>query len=100
VRDYAFYVYILTNPGKTVLYTGMTNDLIRRLDEHYESRGQTEHFTGKYYCYLLVYWELHQYVRNAISREKEIKAWRRDKKVALIESTNPEWRILNEEIRG
>ncbi|MBD2699165.1 GIY-YIG nuclease family protein [Spirosoma sp. BT702] len=100
MHNYAFYVYIVTNPEKTTLYTGMTNDLARRLSEHYETCGQLETFTGKYYCYLLVYWEFHLYVRNAILREKEIKGWVREKKVALIESVNPEWRILNDEIQG
>ncbi len=100
MKDYTFYVYITTNPEKTVLYTGMTNDLIRRIDEHYESRGKPEKFAGKYFCYKLIYWEHHRYVRNAIDREKEIKAWRREKKVALIEETNPEWRFLNDEIQG
>ncbi|PRY20842.1 putative endonuclease [Spirosoma oryzae] len=100
MNQYAFYVYIVTNPEKTVLYTGMTNDLIRRLQEHYESRGQAEKFAGKYYCHRLVYWEYHQYVRNAIDREKEIKGWRREKKVALIQSINPEWRFLNDDILG
>ncbi|QDK77632.1 GIY-YIG nuclease family protein [Spirosoma sp. KCTC 42546] len=100
MMGYAFYVYIITNPDKTVLYTGMTNDLVRRLQEHYESRGQSEKFAGQYYCYNLVYWEFHKYVRNAIDREKEIKGWRREKKVALIESMNPEWKTLNTEIQG
>ncbi|MVM30625.1 GIY-YIG nuclease family protein [Spirosoma sp. HMF4905] len=100
MMNYAFYVYIVTNPDKTVLYTGMTNDLVRRLQEHYESRGESEKFAGQYYCYNLVYWEFHKYVRNAISREKEIKGWRREKKIALIESINPEWKTLNTEIQG
>ncbi|GAB3030121.1 GIY-YIG nuclease family protein [Spirosoma pulveris] len=99
MNKYAFYVYIVTNPEKTVLYTGMTNDLIRRLQEHYESRGQSEKFAGKYYCHWLIYWEHHQYVNNAIMREKEIKGWRREKKVALINSINPEWRFLNDDIQ-
>ena len=77
---YKFYVYIVTNPDKAVLYIGMTNDLVRRLNEHYESRTQPEKFAGHYFCYNLIYWEFHKYVRNAIDREKEIKGWRREKK--------------------
>ena len=99
-RTYSFYVYITTNPQKTVLYIGMTNDLVRRMDEHYQARGQAATFAGKYYCHRLIYWEFHQYVRNAIDREKEIKGWRREKKVALIKSINPDWQFLNDEIAG
>lgn len=98
MKSYAFCVYIVTNPEKTVLYTGMTNDLVRRLQEHCESSGQPEKCAGKYYCHRLVYWEHHQYVRNAITREKEIKGWRREKKVELINSINSEWRFLNDDI--
>jgi putative endonuclease len=97
--NYAFYVYITTNPAREVLYVGMTNDLVRRLEEHYESRGQLDKFAGRFYCYNLVYWEYHKYVNHAIEREKEIKGWRREKKVALIESYNPEWKFLNAEIQ-
>ncbi len=99
MNKYTFYVYIVTNPQRTVLYTGMTNDLVRRMIEHYESRGQNDKFAGKYYCYNLIYWEFHQYVNNAIAREKEIKGWRREKKVALIESLNPDWNFLTDEIQ-
>jgi len=56
---FVFYVCIVTNPKKTVLDTDMTNDLVRRLQEHYESRGQAEKFAGKFYCHRLVYWEHH-----------------------------------------
>lgn len=100
MKNYAFYVYITTNPDQTVLYTGMTNDLVRRMAEHYGSRGQTDKFAGKYFCYRLVYWEFHQYVRHAIEREKEIKGWRRAKKNALIESFNPTWEALNATIQS
>ncbi|MFD2570637.1 GIY-YIG nuclease family protein [Spirosoma soli] len=100
MNGYSFYVYITTNPQRTVLYTGVTNDLVRRMAEHYDSRGQKDKFAGKYYCYNLIYWEHHQYVNNAISREKEIKGWRREKKVALIESINASWKFLNDEIQS
>ena len=77
---------------------GVTNNLSRRLEEHFENRGKPETFAGKYFCYNLVYWEHHQYVLNAIEREKEIKGWKRIKKEALISSFNDEWRFLNHEV--
>lgn len=97
MKEHNYYVYILTNFNKTVLYTGVTNDLQRRLVEH--ESGMSE-FTAKYNCFYLLYWEHHQYVNNAIAREKEIKGWRRAKKEALIHDFNPEWKFLNEEIQG
>ena len=96
MKDHQYYVYILTNFRKTVLYVGVTNDLVRRLGEH--ERGEST-FTVKYNCFYLVYWEFHQYVNNAIEREKEIKGWRRSKKETLINDFNPEWKFLNQEIR-
>ncbi|GAB3555195.1 GIY-YIG nuclease family protein [Spirosoma fluminis] len=100
MSTYSFYIYITTNSEKSVLYIGMTNELIRRLDEHYQSRGQADKFAGRYYCCNLIYWEHHRYVQNAIDREKELKKWSRVKKEALIASFNPEWRFLNEEIKS
>ncbi len=97
MKDHQYYVYILTNFKKTVLYTGVTNDLVRRLEEH---RQGTDSFTAKYNCYFLIYWEHHQYINNAIEREKEIKGWRRSKKETLINDFNPEWKFLNEEIQS
>lgn len=96
--NYNFYVYITTNPDKSVLYVGVTNDLSVRLYQHYENRGNKNSFAGKYYCYNLVYYEHFSHIEYAIAREKEIKKWRREKKVALIESTNSDWRFLNEEV--
>jgi putative endonuclease len=93
-------VYIVTNKNKTVLYTGITNDLRRRLWEHQQNsipfRSQT--FAGKYNAYFLIYYEHFGWVENAIAREKEIKGWRREKKEALINRVNPGWRFLNEEV--
>lgn len=89
-------VYILTNSRKTVLYTGMTNSLEQRLVEHYPDRNIDDHFTGKYACFYLVYYEDFNYVNDAIAREKEIKGWRRRKKDALITAFNPDWTFLNE----
>ena len=100
MNNYSFYVYITTNPQRTVLYTGMTNDLVRRMEEHYLARGEKSNFAGQFYCYNLIYWEFHQYVNKAIEREKEVKKWRREKKVALIESFNAEWRFLNNDIQN
>jgi|SRR6185503_10846097 len=96
--NYNFYVYITTNPVKTVLYVGVTNDITRRLSEHFENKGNKRTFAGKYYCYNLVYYEHYTHIDHAIEREKEIKKWRREKKDALIASTNPDWRFLNDEI--
>jgi putative endonuclease len=99
-RDYNFWVYILTNWKKSVLYVGMTNNLSQRLVQHYENRGERETFAGRYHCYNLVYYEWHQYVLNAISREKEIKMMLREHKEALITSENPEWKFFNAFICG
>ena len=98
MADHNYFVYILTNPAKTVLYIGMTNDLKTRLAQHFEKRGTQETFAGKYYCYHLVYWERHPFVQHAIEREKEIKGWSRKKKVQLIEGFNPAWKFLNGEV--
>lgn len=96
--NYNFYVYILTNPDKTTLYVGVTNDLDRRLYEHFDNRGKKETFAGKYHCYLLMHYEHFTHIEHAIAREKEIKKWRREKKDKLIETTNPLWVPLNKEI--
>jgi len=82
-----FYVYILSSHSRT-LYVGVTNDLLRRLDQH--RNGECE-FIARYRISRLVYFEISQNVRSAIEREKEIKAWRRQKKLALITSLNPGW---------
>ena len=95
-----FYVYILTNQLKTVLYTGITNNLEQRIIEHYAARGTKKSFTGKYNIHYLLYFEAHKYVLNAIAREKEIKGWRREKKMQLIAGFNPSLTFLNEEIFG
>jgi len=89
-----YYVYITTNPGKTVLYTGVTNDLKRRLIEHYNNKGNKKSFAGKYYCYKLIYHEQYPEIKQAITREKEIKNMTREKKVELIKTTNPKLNFL------
>ncbi len=95
-----YYVYIVTNKNKTVLYTGVTNDLYRRIEQHKENSIPFRHpsFAGRYNAYFLLYYEHFQHIDAAIAREKEIKRWRRSKKEALINSFNPEWRFLNEEL--
>ncbi len=99
IRSHSYFVYILTNKNKTALYTGVTNDLYRRLSEHFENAKPFRHssFAGKYNAYHLLYYERYDWVENAIAREKEIKGWRRSKKEALINTLNPEWIFLNDE---
>ncbi|MGI9061325.1 MAG: GIY-YIG nuclease family protein [Ktedonobacteraceae bacterium] len=92
-----YYVYILANRSKT-LYTGVTNNLQRRLYEH--KHHLVVGFTSKYHVTRLVYFEETSEVQAALAREKSIKGWLRAKKVALIESSNPDWRDLSEEWEG
>src|SRR5207247_2078418 len=87
-----YFVYILTNRWRTVLYTGMTNSLQRRIWQH--KTGTIAGFTKKYNCDRLVYYEIYNEVLQAIAREKQVKPWRRAKKIALITSMNPEWKDL------
>jgi putative endonuclease len=91
-----YYVYIMTNPRKTVLYTGVTSDLIRRVWQHRHAKGAA--FAARYHCSWLVLYEIFQDSYNAISREKQIKAGSRQRKIQLIERTNPEWRDLYTEL--
>jgi len=95
-----FSVYIITNKWKSVLYTGVTNDLVRRLAEHYENIGKPETFAGRYRCCYLVYFETSPSIKAAIAREKEIKGWTRAKKEALIIEFNPGWKFLNDDVTG
>ncbi|RTQ44702.1 GIY-YIG nuclease family protein [Hymenobacter gummosus] len=85
------YIYLLTNPARTVLYTGVTNNLERQLYEHSQNLGFAGRFTGRYQCNLLVYFEICPDATQAIIQEKEIKGWSRAKKEALIASLNPDW---------
>ena len=91
-----FYVYIMTNPRHTVLYTGVTNDLLRRVWEH--RNGEGGHFTKRYHCSKLVLYEILKDSYNAIAREKQIKARSRTHKIELIERINPEWRDLYDDL--
>ena len=91
--NHNYFIYITTSPIKTVLYIGLTNDLYTRMTQHFDNQGKPNSFAGKYYCYNLVYWERHVNIEHAIEREKELKKWRRQKKVDLINSINPQWKF-------
>lgn len=94
-KQYLYFVYIVTNPERSVLYIGVTNNLESRLAEHYFNRGLPKTFAGKYFCCNLIYFEEFQYVNEAIAKEKELKGWSRKKKTALIRTKNPDWTFLN-----
>jgi putative endonuclease len=88
-------VYILCSENRRALYIGITTDLGRRLDEH--RRGLVPH-TARYNIHRLIYFEPHDTAPDAIAREKQLKSWRREKKLILINRSNPEWRDLGGEI--
>ena len=83
------YVYMMTNRSRVVLYIGVTNDLASRVWQH--QHGDVAAFTKRYNVDRLVYYELYENPSDAIAREKELKAWRRSKKNALVETLNPKW---------
>ncbi|MEA5503324.1 GIY-YIG nuclease family protein [Halotia wernerae UHCC 0503] len=91
-----YYIYIMTNKYNTVIYTGMTNNLQRRVYEHKEKL--IEGFTKKYNINKLVYYEIFENAYTAISREKQIKAGSRQKKIDLINGINQEWKDLYDEL--
>ena len=94
-----YFVYIVTNENKTTLYIGVTNDIQRRLSQHYfDSQNTKKSFAGKYNCYYLLYYEGFESIEEAIQREKELKKWRREKKDKLITSFNPDWEFLNDQV--
>lgn len=95
MEDKSYFVYIMTNRRRGVLYTGMTNDLHRRVYQH--KNKLLGGFTSRYNLVKLVYYEETNDVREAIGREKQIKGWLRAKKIALIESVNPDWNDLSSE---
>lgn len=97
-KDGNYFIYITTNPDKSVLYIGVTNDLRRRVFEHQENKGENKTFAGRSYCYNLVYYERFENIIEAIDREKQLKKWSRKKKVELIERLNPKWSFYNDEI--
>ena len=90
------YFYIVTNRDYGTLYIGVTTELIRRIHEHRE--GVIEGFTKKYGLKRLVYYEFHEELGLAIAREKDVKRWKRNWKINLIERSNPTWRDLWSEI--
>jgi len=94
MTDRAYYVYILASRSRT-LYTGVTGDLQRRVLQH--KQRDSGGFTTRYYVTRLVYHETFGNPKAAIAREKQIKSWRRSKKVALIKATNPKWLDLSDE---
>ena len=89
-------VYILTNKRNGTLYTGVTSDLVQRVWQHRQAR--VDGFSSKYATHVLVYYELHEDMVGAITREKQIKAWKREWKIRMIEELNPYWRDLYFEI--
>jgi putative endonuclease len=94
-----YFIYLVTNFSKKVLYCGVTNNLKIRLYEHeQDSLNEKKHFAGRYNCFYLVYFERFQNVDQAINRENEIKGWSRKKKEELIKTTNPNWDFLNDEV--
>ncbi len=89
-----FCVYIMTSKRYGTLYTGVTSNLPKRVYEHKE--GLADGFTKQYNCKLLVWYEVHENAESAITREKQIKEWKRQWKLGLIEQSNPDWRDLYE----
>jgi putative endonuclease len=98
MEEKCYYVYMLTNLRRNVLYTGVTNDLMRRVYEH--KHKLIEGFTTRYNVNNLVHYEMYSEVTDAISREKQIKSWTRKQKNALVESHNKRWDDLAEELFG
>ena len=96
IASYNFYVYILTNQYRTTFYTGVTNDLCRRIIEH--KIKINEGFTNDYNVNRLVYYELYFNIGDAIAREKRLKRWKRQWKIELIEKMNEDWKDLAESI--
>ena len=95
-KEHCYFVYLIASRSRT-LYCGVTNDSERRVAQHKE--GAFGGFTSQYRCTRLVWFERFQYIEDAIMREKEIKGWRREKKVALIVEQNPTWEDLSERWR-
>jgi putative endonuclease len=100
MRHHNYFVYFVTNPFKTVLYIGVTNDLSGRLTEHFLNQGKPETFAGKFHCHNLLHYEHFPDIRFAITREKELKGWTRKKKMDLIKAENPQLIFMNKEVCG
>jgi len=95
VSDKTYYIYLMTNWNHRVMYVGVTNDLVRRVYEH--KNKLMEGFTSRYNINKLVYFENTEDIHTALAREKEIKRWRREKKDALVQALNSDWRDLSED---
>jgi putative endonuclease len=91
-----YYVYILAKARNSTFYVGVTNDLIRRIWEH--KNELADGFTKKYGIKMLVYYEIHNDIEEAIKREKLIKRWKREYKMNVIETMNPDWKDLYDDI--
>ena len=98
MREHIYYVYLMANDSNRVLYVGVTNNLLRRIIEHKSKKVRG--FTEKYNVTKLVYFEETPDIRSAISREKQFKKWRREKKNKLVEGMNAEWKDLVERLWG
>jgi len=96
IGTHNYYVYILTNINKTVLYIGVTNNLKDRIHYHSNPLANSKHFTHKYNCKYLLYFEHYRDINIAIDREKQLKKWNREKKEVLIGRKNPHWVFLND----
>ncbi len=97
MKYHQYYVYILTNQNNTVLYVGVTNDIIRRVGEH-KNPVDKKSFTARYNVDKLVYYENYQFIQDAIAREKQLKGGSRDNKVDLVISLNPDCKDLYEDL--
>ncbi len=91
-----YFIYMLASGRNGTLYVGVTNNLPRRIFEH--KNGLTEGFTKRYGVHLLVWYEMHEDIGEAILREKQIKKWNRAWKIRMIEETNPDWRDIYDDI--
>lgn len=98
IKHREYFTYIVTNQNRNVLYVGVTNDLPKRIAEHYFNSGRASSFAGKYNCHYLLYFKSFKYINDAIAFEKRIKGWSRKKKDELIVSVNPGWESLNANI--
>ncbi len=93
---HTYYVYIITNKYRSTYYIGVTNNLRERLKQHKEnSTTETKTFASKYNLEFLVFYEKYTWIEEAIAREKELKKWRREKKLELIRNSNPKFEFLN-----
>jgi putative endonuclease len=98
MREHSYFVYILASGRNGTLYTGVTNDIVRRIWEH--KNDLIDGFTKKYGVHILVWYEFHEDINLAIAREKRIKRWNRAWKIKLIEKENSGWNCLWEKVTG